>query len=298
MGTPEIIGVIISIINITFVSLALYAIIWYERFGSNQNRTLINQFVTSACWIGIGQNIFLQISEVIISFGFPMPQLFCAISLILKNTIIIHYALHAAAISVVKYLYIFVFKNPSDRNDTFWCFFINSSIFLNAFLSQFVLYFLPGKNPYYYYICRQTIPSQGLTIKINFAVYIPLVVSFVIYLYVFFKIKHYKQKVLPYTVEKMGQDVSLSNLTTLAIAFLTIMPTVAVAYILNLAPFEKQKTFPYNYLIQFHIHICPFLISLTFAIGHFMSSNRLRDIMCREFKHTVNSYLINCFKNP
>ena len=88
MGTPEILGVIISIINITFVSLALYAIIWYERFGSNQNRTLINQFVTSACWIGIVHNIYLQISEVIISFGFPMPQLFCAMSLILKNTII------------------------------------------------------------------------------------------------------------------------------------------------------------------------------------------------------------------
>ena len=295
MGTPEILGVIISIINITFVSLALYAIIWYERFGSNQNRTLINQFVTSACWIGIVHNISFQISEVIISFGFPMPQIFCAISLILKNTIIIHYALHAAAISVVKYLYIFVFKNPSDRHDTFWCFFINASMFLNSSLSQFVYYILPGKNPYNYYICRQTIPSPGLTIKINFGFFTPLVVSLVVYLYVVFKIRHYKLKILPGKVEKMGQDVNLSNLTTLAIAFLTIVPIVTVAFILYLAPFEKLKTYPYNYLIQFHIHFSPFLIGLTFVIGHFMSSKRLRDTMGREVNQIVNLYLANCF---
>ena len=284
MGIPEIFGLFFSFLTITIVNLSFYAIIWYERFGTNQNRTLINQFITSACWIAIAHNILLQIPEVIISFGFPMGQLFCGSSLILKNTIIMHYASHAAAISVVKYLYIFVFKNPSDKHDAFWCYFINSVIFIHAFLSQFVFYFLPGKNPYLYYICSRTYPSQGLKIKINFPFYIILVVSLGVYAYVVFKIGYYRVKVLPSNVTNKPHNVksNLSNFKTLAIAFISILPLVAASYFLNLAPTESLKYFPYNYLVQFHLHFCPFFICIVFVVSHFMSNNILRDVIHRE----------------
>ena len=76
LGIPEILGLFFSFLNITIMNLSFYTIIWYERFGTNQNRTLINQFVTFACWIAIANNILLQIPEVIISFGFPLGQFF------------------------------------------------------------------------------------------------------------------------------------------------------------------------------------------------------------------------------
>lgn len=45
---------------ITIVSL-LFGIIWYERFGRDQARTLINQQVASICWSGI---LWLLLVEV------------------------------------------------------------------------------------------------------------------------------------------------------------------------------------------------------------------------------------------
>ena len=289
LGIPEILGLFFSFLNITIMNLSFYTIIWYERFGTNQNRTLINQFVTFACWIAIANNILLQIPEVIISFGFPLGQFFCGSSMILKNTIIMHYAANAAAISIVKYLYIFVFKNPSDKHDTFWCYFVNSVIFIHAFLSQLVLYFLPGKHLYLYYICSQTCHSKGLKIKTNFPFYIVVVVSLMVYVYVVFKIGYYRVKVLPGNVASKAQNVksNLSNFKTLAIVFISISPLATASYFLNSAPTESLRLFPYNYLVQFHLHICPFFICLVFVVSHFMSNKKLRDVMYREINQIV-----------
>ena len=45
---------------IIIISL-LFGIIWYERFGRDQARTLINQQVASICWSGI---LWLLLVEV------------------------------------------------------------------------------------------------------------------------------------------------------------------------------------------------------------------------------------------
>ena len=191
------------------------------------------------------------------SFGFPMGKTFCGISFILRNTIVMSFASQAAAISVVKYFYIFVFKHPSDRNDTFWCFYVNSVVFLLGFLSQFVFIVLPGKNPFVYYHCSQTTPLQGLKVKINYVVYINLLVSFVVYAFVVFKILWFKLKILPNNAANVAQNLkeSLSNLKYFAISFLSILPLVIVTYILNLVPVEKLHIFPNN-CIQRQIHKC------------------------------------------
>ena len=151
------------------------------------------------------------------------------------------------------------------------------------------LLLLPGKNPYLYYICSRTYPSQGLKIKINFPFYIILVVSLVVYAYVVFKIGYYRVKVLPSNVANMAQNVksNLSNFKTLAIAFISISPLVAASYFLNLAPTESLKHFPYNYLVQFHLHFCPFFICLVFVVSHFMSNDILRDVIYREINQIV-----------
>jgi hypothetical protein len=36
-------GILASVINVMFVTPVALAIIWYERYGSNQKRTLLNQ---------------------------------------------------------------------------------------------------------------------------------------------------------------------------------------------------------------------------------------------------------------
>ena len=295
MGIPEIFGVIISVLNMTFVNLSLYAIIWYERFGTKHNQTLINQFFTSACWIAIAHNIFLQIPGVFVSFGFSMGQFICGCILIMRNTIVMCFASHATSISVVKYLYIFVFKNPSDRHDTFWCFYVNSVVFFLAILSQFVFYFLPGKNPFFYYHCSKTTPPEGLKTKFNFIFYLILLVTLVVYVFVLFKIVCYKLKIFPSNAAQNVKD-SLSNLKALAFAFLSFLPLLTCTYFLNQVSFENLKIFPYNYLVPFNLHFCPFLICLDFSLIHFMGNKILRDVIHREVNQIVNFYLKKCFK--
>jgi hypothetical protein len=39
--------VLLSLVNIFAVTPFMYLIIWYERYGANHNRTLVNQFATS-----------------------------------------------------------------------------------------------------------------------------------------------------------------------------------------------------------------------------------------------------------
>ena len=53
-----------SILILTDIVL-FYGIIWYERFGSDQPRTLLNQQVASICWSGILWIILMEIPMVI-----------------------------------------------------------------------------------------------------------------------------------------------------------------------------------------------------------------------------------------
>ena len=296
------IGIAISVVNILFVTPFIYAIVWYERYGSNQNRTLINLFVISACWVAIINNIFLQIPEVIILFGFPLGQIFCTYILIVRNAIIIHYAVLAAAISIVKYLYVFVYKNPTGRNDNFWCFFVNSVVFLLGVISQFIFQFLPGKNPYFYYICMQRHPEPELQAKINYTQVLSLLVCLLIYCYVVLKIKLFKSKIFPQTngtlnictlpaTSCMGHQLvgDLSSFATLATSLLTLMPIITVAFILNGTNPEKLGTFPYLWMIQFHLHGCPFIVCMLLSASHFMSQKKLRDAIFREIKQFLTT---------
>ncbi len=69
---------------------------------------------------------------------------FCFAHLVVKNAILSQFMVLLTGISVVKYVYIFVVKNPSGHNDDFICFFSNLSCLVNALVYQFVLHFIPG----------------------------------------------------------------------------------------------------------------------------------------------------------
>ena len=304
----KLIGITISMINIVPMSLFLYSIIWYERFGTNHNRTLINQFVTSTCWAGLVYNIFVLIPEVIIAFGFPAGHLFCSLSIIIRNVLVIFFGSLSGAISIVKYLYIFCYKNPSGKNDEFWCCFVNLTLILMASISQFVFQFLPGKNPYYYYICCGRNPKLGHLTKVNHIAQLILICSFIVYVFVVFRIKcheakYWKAKVVPImlgsskknntSTSTVGQNLknALSNLITIAVGFITLLPIIYVAAVLNTAPPEILGTYPYYELVQFHLHGCPFMLCLIFVVTHFVNNKKLREVMFRETEQNFLLYL-------
>ena len=296
MNLSKLFGITVSMFSIVFVSLSMYAIIWFEKCGMNQNQTLINNFFASACWTGIAYNTLIQIPEVIIAFGFPLGRLFCTCTLMGKNILIMYFASIACSISLVRYLYIFVYKNSSGRFDEFICFFANNLILLLAFISQFVFQFLPGKNPYYYYVCLGKNPEQDLKPKLNFLLQTNLVACFFFYLFAVIKIKHFdytflKVKALSSSTTKKSK---LSEFITSALTLVTMLVVMTVAIILNGTSGQKLMTYPYYYLVQFHLHGCPFLLAFLLTFSHFLGNNKLREVIHREFKqNTVGISLLN-----
>ena len=57
-------AIVMSLILISVDVLMFYGIIWFERFGTDQRRTLMNKLLTSVCWIVIGQ-LFLPLLDIL-----------------------------------------------------------------------------------------------------------------------------------------------------------------------------------------------------------------------------------------
>ena len=140
----KVFGMVISIISSVFYVLLYYHIIWYEKFGSDKKRTILNKLVSSICaagilWHGIVQPI--EMSRYI--FG-PLPAWMCNFHFTLKNVIGIQFLLFYDSISLLRYLFIFWLKNPTGFCDDFWTKFVNVWIIVFSFISQILHSILPG----------------------------------------------------------------------------------------------------------------------------------------------------------
>ncbi len=60
-GISKVLALTVSIILSFLVLPLLYGIIWYERFGTDLKRTLINQLFGSICWYLMISIIILQL---------------------------------------------------------------------------------------------------------------------------------------------------------------------------------------------------------------------------------------------
>jgi hypothetical protein len=298
MRTSKVIGIIISMINIIIISPAMYYIIWYEKYEINGIRSLINQFASSGCWVTFVFNILIQTTEVMMSFGTANNKYFCFIHLMIKNTLAVQYSSLASSMSIMKYLYIFVLKNPSGQYDDFWCFYINMNKALLITISQFIYQFLPGRNPYHYYLCCGEDPTHLGKTKINYTLYISILSLLFIYLYVLLKKQFYISKeafpTLSNTIGNQNQPLpsSIGNIVktmlatyaTLATSVMAVLPLVFVSLILNSTPPNKLSTFPYYDLVQFHSHVCPFIITSFLTLSYYTSNKKLRTAALRKLK--------------
>jgi hypothetical protein len=210
-----------------------------------------------------------------------------------------------SAISIVKYIYIFVLKNPSGQNDDFWCFFVNFLFALLAGLSQVAFQFLPGRNPYIFYVCSGQMSDPSMPAKMNFPLQGSFLLTVVIYSVVLVKIKLYNIKVLRSAVvapttgnnclvpAKVGPHMknTLANFVTLACILITVGPVVGISSVLNGVSPDKLGSDPYYQWVQFHQHICPFLCTGLLTASYYISNRKMRETIYRE----VKELLLHCF---
>ena len=214
----------------------------------------------------------------------------------------IQFTLLVSAISIVKYVYIFVQKNPSGQHDDFWCFFVNLNIAFLAALSQVTFQFLPGRNPYIFYVCSGQISDPDKPAKVNYPLQCSFIITIVIYSVVLVKIKLYNSKSLrsaavapingnhSFAPAKMGPQIknALANFATLACILMTVAPIVAISAILNGVQPDKLGSDPYYQWVQFHQHIFPFLCTGLLTASYYISHQKMRETMYREIKSLLN----------
>ena len=233
-------------------------------------------------------------------FGPCANTLVCQLYIMMKNVAIIQFTAQFAAISVAKYKYIFVHKNPIGHHDNFWCFCFNLNIGVLNLISQLVFQMLPGRNSYLYYHCSNETPLPTDQGKINFFYQFTFTATVVIYIVVICKVKLFKQKdlVVPFTIENSNSHwltqtlrSSFADILTLTLVLLSLAPAFALSIVLNKTDPEKLLLSPYFDLVQVHIHLVPLVCGALLTVTFYMKNVKLRQAVYREAKSLISQYV-------
>jgi hypothetical protein len=293
------IPILASFVNILLITPLYCSIIWYERFGTDQRRTLINQLVAITCWHSVIYNVTCTPLEIVLNWFGPFGNVFCSVQTVLKNAGLFYEAAMIIAITLVKFLSIFVLKNPLGIHCEFWCLFINLVSTFGPLLSEIVFIILPGKLPMSFYICRGTYPTSldQHQPKRDFPLFGAIALSFLFYLFVIVRVKVFKKKTIspiseqdprncPATLPPLNptsDSHALASFDTIGQSLLTFFFISVFFVIINRIPPEKLAEFP-NYLLVHFLHHGINLLWNIFAIIIFFSKSKtMRVAVFREF---------------
>jgi hypothetical protein len=73
----KILAIIFATVSAPFIILALWGIIWYERYGHDTQRTIINKLYSSLCWVGIEFIILVIFPDTVRYTLGPFPSFLC-----------------------------------------------------------------------------------------------------------------------------------------------------------------------------------------------------------------------------
>ena len=289
----------ISVVLNLFCVALCFCVIWYERYGLDVKRTIMNQLFSKLCWTGIEFILFITLPEWLRFFYGPFPRLPCWLHLVIKNAIIAKLLFLQTGLIVIQYAWIFWLKNPFAFKDDFWCCFINiwSNIF--SVWPHFAFVYLPGKHPVGYYICtgHDPLKDEEMTPKFNYIhyiiVYSSLVVHFLVSIRIFLHKKKIKENNLTLEQNNLNGTVfdknSLSGFTiiTVSLALMVFLGFIFSKYS-SIEP-KNYNIFP-DYLIVYWIQLAnaPLTMLLLLLIC-FAKNDLMRTVMLRETKEFLIS---------
>ena len=276
----------------------IYGIIWYEKYGSDQKRTLINKLVSSLCWSCIQWFLIIQMLDMFRYVYGPLPPTLCQTELHFRFVVFTQQILFLDGIIIVRYVYIFWLKNVAAFNDDFWYMIINIWIVGFSIISQAITFCMPGRNTLYYYICtgKDPLDDEHIAPKTGFTQQIVTVLSIFLHIFVLIKILLYKRKVEPKPVSlgmfrntfsiKSIFNNSLSDLTTCI--SITILCSVVVIFTLkaNEIPIKDFNCYP-NYLFEYFFRmIWPIVFGYFLVCLFYYRNPNLRVTLMNELKNT------------
>ena len=126
---------------ITILSVLLaYGIIWFERFGTDQKRTIVNKFVSQSLWLAVVQVPMLVLVDILRYTLGPLSAQFCFFQVVFKNCVFTQNLCYFNAMIAARYAIIFWTKNPASINDGFWCTYVSIWIYIINISANFSRY--------------------------------------------------------------------------------------------------------------------------------------------------------------
>ena len=293
----KLIAIIFSAVGGCLLVPLLYSIIWFEHFGSDKKRTLINKLVSSLCWTCFEWFFIVQMLDMIrYSFG-PLPSFVCSMELHLKYAIFTQQMFFMNGIILARYIFIFWLKNPAAFNDDFWSLFLNIWIVGYSFLTQIVSSQMPGRRSVYFYICSGKNPSfdQHIPHKISLQQQLQSFSTILIHFVILLKIRFYKRKLMPLensaglpnkliTFKNVEKD-SLSDLTTSICIVIVASVAIVLTVKVNQIPIKDFNCYPNYFYEYFFRMVWPNLFGLTFVLFYFYRNAKLRSTIQLEIRN-------------
>ena len=278
--------------------ILLCGIIWFERFGSCQNRTLMNKLVAWQCWNLIFYNLVCQVLEsVIYTFG-NLPAPLCFLNVVLKNASKTTMLLLLDSTIIVQYLLIFKIKNPAAVNDDFWSPFIGVWIAGLSHLFNFSKFFIAHRQPLNYYVCAGVLPGTDWSMPSHFGAHFEVFTVLTI-IFVKLKIRLYRTKSIERQMTKRSifmknftlESINKSSLTNFSISFSGLLMFSSFVFLgirLNKLPPLNVNNSPYsNWYHTLHL-ILPNLVSLIFCSFFYVRNPKLRQTVASELKNYIS----------
>ena len=270
--------VLFSLLNIA-LSIGL---IWFERFGSDKRRTLLNKLVSSLCYRILQWVLICQSSDLIRYTIGPLPLQFCAFMVVLKTSIRLQILLLFDMMQITKYIFTFHLKNPSAITEEFWSKFISMLLTLFGYMICFSLFMVDSRKPLFYYICadKDMVPDLKHP-KRTYGV--PELVSLILILCIQAKLFYFKCKPPTPPILKL-EELSLSNFKIIFMSVGTIGLLSMLTIKINPLTQENINNYPFFIYMQVFQLLGPNVLYFMLSIIYYLNHPHIKYLIYHNFK--------------
>ena len=178
-------------------------IIWYERNGNHNYRTVFNQLFATISWIAIGYTLLAFVPQGIRYLVGPLNDTWCGIHIFIKHFFFCCFLLASNCVIGLRYLFIFKWKQVSVFDDDLITFFLQLSILVLSFWMTLAKLTTTRKMPLNYFICTGKKPTEPREIASGLLV----ILSVLLHIFVFIKIFVHQRQ-----LEKRTQNIELGRM--------------------------------------------------------------------------------------
>ncbi len=269
----------------------LYGAIWYEHFGTDNKRTLLNRLFTSLCWLCMA-SIFIGLLDIVRYTIGPLPKLICQVQFFLRKIVKDEIVLYYDAITLSRYIFTFWLKNPTAVEDSFWSLFINIWIAMACFIYATIYSWLNTREVIFFYICCGHDPSMDGKLPekpegmiLIFSIVFLLALNARIFIWKYFVSTKYVSNKLTHA-DKIGnlEKETMINFSAIFWGFLFIFLFFGLnKKFKSLLP-EEINIYP-NYIYLYCIQLISYqFFGLLMLATMFAKNNKMRTKLYYEFK--------------